>query len=97
VFDVGHEPPAERLRRRADRLTLARVHQHMDMIGHQRIGVDPAAMLACGSVQRVEVDPVIAIAEKDSLSVVTALHDMHRHARKEEATLPRHGLLPCPT
>jgi hypothetical protein len=69
----------------------------MDMIGHQRLGVDQAAMLACGSAQPVDVDPVIAIVEKDSLSVVIALHDMHRHARKEETTLPRHGPLPCRT
>jgi hypothetical protein len=54
-------------------------------------------MLACGSAQPVQVDPVVAIVAKNSLSVVTALHDMHRHARKEETTLPRHGPLPCPT
>ena len=54
-------------------------------------------MLACGSSQPVEVDPVIAVVEKDRLSVVAALHDMHRHAREEETALPRHGPLPCPT
>ena len=86
-----------RLPNRADRLTLARGHQYMDMIGHQRIGVDRAAMLACGSSQPVEVDPVIAVVEKDRLSVVAALHDMRRHAGEEETTLPSHSPLASPS
>jgi hypothetical protein len=59
----------------------------MDRIGHQRMGVDRAAMLACGSSGRAEVDPAIAVVEKDSLPVVAALHDMDRKARKEETAL----------
>jgi hypothetical protein len=54
-------------------------------------------MLARGPSQPVEVNPVVAVVENDSLSVVAALHDMDRHARKEETAFPRHSPLPCPT
>jgi hypothetical protein len=54
-------------------------------------------MLACGSSEPVELDPAIAVVEKDSLPVVAALHDEDRNARKEETALARTSPLPSRT
>ena len=39
----------------------------------------------------VEVYAIVVVVEEDRLTVVAALHDMNRYARKDKASLARHG------
>lgn len=75
-IDILHVPPTERLHDFGDTRGLTRLHEHMDMIGHQDIGVHRATMGRRRLVETRKVKTVIVGMEKDGLPIMTALDDM---------------------
>ena len=69
--------------------------QHMDVVGHQHIGMDRHAARPRRSPQRVEIDVTVLITEKAGGAVNTALDHVDRNLRKEDPGSSRHEINPC--
>lgn len=48
----------------------------MDLVGHQHIGVEAAAMTFLRLGQAGEEKPIVGVGEEDRLAVIAALDDM---------------------
>ena len=64
----------------------------MHVVGHQRIGVQPAAALAQRLAEPVAVGVVVLLGEKAGLAIVAALHDVQRHAIEVDAGAAGHAV-----
>ena len=67
----------------------------MNVIGHEHIGVDIAAMGLGGGCQKFEIALVIRLGEKRSLTIIPTLNYMLRNIGEAEARQSRHGALMC--
>jgi hypothetical protein len=62
----------------------------MDMIGHEDIGVDAAAMTIRGLREPATVLRVVVFAEEDRAAIVATLNHVERLIGQESATEPSH-------
>jgi hypothetical protein len=81
---------ADILNQSADGFSVLGGDQQMDMIGHQHIGMDGAAMLLGTFVEPVQVDGIIFVVEERRLTTIAALDDVSGDARQIEARLSWH-------
>ena len=70
---------------------MRRLHEQVEMIGHQNVGVNPAPTLQLRLSKTFQEKPVIVFYKKYSLAVVPALDDMMRISRNRNAGFPSHG------
>jgi hypothetical protein len=63
----------------------------MNMVGHQQVGVQPAALAHHCLVQPTEVGTPVLVAEEARRAVVAALHDVQRQAVDMDAYAAGHG------
>jgi hypothetical protein len=61
-----------------------RREQHMDVVGHQHIGVNGAAAIASRFFQPMEVTLVVLLGEEARLAIDAALNDVQGVDRREE-------------
>lgn len=61
------------------------------MVGHEHIGMHPAAGLAGVFAQPIQIQAVILIGKETSLAVVAALDEVKWDVRQREAGAARHG------
>ena len=59
--------------------------EQMEMVGHQRVGVDVAAMCGEGLLEFFEVERVVGVGTKNFGAVVTAQDDVLRLAGYDES------------
>lgn len=64
----------------------------MDMVDHEHIDVDGAAIAPCSLFQPPEVGAIVPLVVGDRLAIITALHDKHRHARHIESGCAGHDM-----
>jgi len=57
---------------------MRRLHEQVEMIGHQNVGVNPAPTLQLRLSKTFQEKPVIVFCKKYSLAIVAALDDMMR-------------------
>lgn len=57
----------------------------MDVVGHQHISMDGEAVGVGGILQTVEIEVKVVLCSEGRLAIVTALDDVQRLARDEEA------------
>jgi hypothetical protein len=81
---------ADILNQSADGIGILRSGQQVNMIGHQHVGMDGAAMLLGTFVEPVQVDGIIFVAEERRLTTIAALDDVSGDARQIEARLSWH-------
>lgn len=62
----------------------------MDVVGHEAPGPDADTGVAHMLRQKGEVGAIIVVAEEDGLPSVTALRDMMRHGRDDDASEAGH-------
>jgi hypothetical protein len=63
----------------------------MDVIGHQHVGMDVAAISIGELVQEAEIDTVVPVPGEAWKPVVASLDDMERQPGDSQASLSRHG------
>jgi hypothetical protein len=63
----------------------------MDVIGHEDISVDAAAIALCSFREPPSVLDVVVFAEEDRAAIVAALDDVERLIGQEGATESGHG------
>jgi hypothetical protein len=61
------------------------------VIGHQRVGVQAAALPLQGLVQPAELGVAVPVVEEAGAAVVAAPHDMQRHPVEMDARTARHA------
>ena len=65
----------------------------MHMARHQHIGMQLAAMSTYCIMQAIQLGMVITGIEKDGITTVTTLDNIHSHTRDEKPWFPWHLLL----
>lgn len=88
--DVLHVAPPEGDDKPGDGFRPLRRDQQVDMVSHERVGMQRAAFLFKRLAQPVKVGPVIFFGEEAGLTVVSALHDVQRYAIKVDARATGH-------
>jgi hypothetical protein len=66
----------------------------MDMVRHQRIGVNIDFVTLSTLFQPMKVGAIVVILKENRLSTVSTLDYVHRHSRKIETGFSRHGSTP---
>jgi hypothetical protein len=82
---------AEPLHHAADRARCGRRHQQVDVVVHQHIGVEQAAVGEQRLAQQLAISGAIGIVRETGQAVVAALHDVLRDAGKVESGLACHA------
>lgn len=72
-------------------MSFHRRYEQMNVVGHQDIRVDRAAMGRARLAHHQQVALSIRVGVEARLSIVAALDDMLRDAREGEARLTSHG------
>lgn len=84
--------PSDILHRSADCIAGIGRHQEVDMIGHQRVGMQLATIALEAFAQPIQIGRIVARFKEDRLAVITALNDMGRDPRHLESGFPWHPL-----
>ncbi len=82
VINVLNEAPAEVLHHAGEAVWPSRRCQQVHVIGHQHVGIDRAAILACRIKQAVEVEPVVFLGKEGGLPVIAPLDDVLGHVQE---------------
>lgn len=90
AIHILHIALPQRLHQRAHTVGGWRRHQHMHMVGHQDISVNPATGLVGVFFQPVEIEAEIFIGNKADLPVVAPLDQMQRDTGEHQARAAGH-------
>ena len=89
--DIADIAPPEGLHGTGDRAGALWHEQQVHMVGHQRVGMDHAALAPCHVAQFAAIAEVVGVGEETGLAVVAALDDVLRNTGKIDAQWTGHG------
>jgi hypothetical protein len=90
IVHVAHIATAERLHRARKAFGALRRQQQVDVVGHQHVGMDVAAVFPHGGQQPSQENFAILVRMENRLPVVAALDHMQRLFRHKVAAKPSH-------
>jgi hypothetical protein len=71
---------------------VCRGDQQVNMVRHQRVGMDGATIALRAFLQAMPIRKIVFVGEEGGLAVVAALHHVVRHASGGYSCAARHGL-----
>lgn len=78
-----------------DALFFMRSNEQVDVVGHQHVGVDVAAVCGAGLLELFEVELVVGLSTENFGAVVATQYDVLRLAGYDESGQARHDPLTC--
>ena len=91
AVEVAHVAAAQRLHRQAQRARIGRRRQQMELVRHQRVGVDRHLVPAAQAAQLAEHELVVGVGQKGRLARDAALNEQVRVPWNGETGEACHG------